>query len=68
VPPEGTVEIEAFDVEVVDPTGAGDTRPLAGLSREAGRFAAATAALNCTGDGARGGLATRGEVEGMFEE
>jgi hypothetical protein len=36
VTPEGSVEMEAFDVEVVDPTGAGDTRPLAGLSREAG--------------------------------
>jgi ribokinase/sulfofructose kinase len=74
VTPEGTVDVEAFDVDVVDPTGAGDAFT-AGLvdawllegrpAREAGRFAAAAAALNCTGDGARGGLATRGEVEAL---
>jgi hypothetical protein len=68
VTPERSVDIEAFDVEVVDPTGTGDTRPLAGLSREAGRVAAAAAALNCTGDGARGGLATRAEVERLITE
>jgi ribokinase/sulfofructose kinase len=66
VTPENTVEVEAFDVEVVDPTGTGDTRPLAGLSREAGRVAAAAAALNRTGDDARGGLATRAEVEELL--
>jgi ribokinase/sulfofructose kinase len=71
VSPERTVNIEAFDVDIVDPTGAGDafvaglidTWLLEGQSpTEAGRFAAAVAALNCTGDGARGGLATREEV------
>jgi ribokinase/sulfofructose kinase len=62
---------------VVDPTGAGDAFT-AGLvdawllegrpAREAGRFAAAAAALNCTGDGARGGLATRAEVERLVTD
>ena len=77
VTPEEAVEVAAVDVDVVDPTGAGDAFT-AGLvdawllegrpAREAGRFAAAAAALNCTGDGARGGLATREEVERLVTE
>lgn len=71
VTPERTVEVAAFDVEDVDATGAGDAF-VAGLvdawvlddrpPRETGRFAAAVAALNCTGEGARGALPTREEV------
>ena len=72
--PDGVVEIPAFDVDVVDPTGAGDAfhaaladawlldgRP----AGEAGEFAAAVAALNCTGDGARGGLPSREAAEAL---
>lgn len=63
--------IPAFEVETVDTTGAGDAFT-AGLlhswllgsrtPRDAGRFAAATAALNCTAENARGGLPTEEEV------
>lgn len=70
--PETTVEVSAYDVDVVDATGAGDAF-VAGLIDawlldgrdpwEAGRRAAAVAALSCTGDGARGGLPTREGVE-----
>jgi ribokinase/sulfofructose kinase len=69
--PETVVEVPAYDVDVVDATGAGDSF-VAGLidgwlidgsdPAEAGRHAAAVAALNCTGDGARGGLPTREAV------
>ncbi|NHN61027.1 MULTISPECIES: carbohydrate kinase family protein [Halorussus] len=65
------VEIPAFEVETVDTTGAGDAFT-AGLIHAwllgeespevAGRFAAATAALNCTAANARGGLPTEREV------
>jgi len=68
---DATVEVPAYDVDVVDATGAGDAF-VAGLIPawlldgrdpwEAGRHAAAVAALSCTGDGARGGLPTREEV------
>ncbi len=71
------VAVDAFDVETVDPTGAGDAFH-AGLvhawlledrpAREAGRFAAAVAALNCTGNGARGGLPTRERVTDFLAE
>lgn len=64
--------IPAFSVEAVDTTGAGDAFHAGlihglflrgwGLAR-AGRFAAALAALNCLGPGARGGLAGEEEVE-----
>ena len=74
---EGIHELPAFEVPVADETGAGDAY-VAGLidrwvlggddAREAGRFAAAAAALNVTGDGARGGLATRSEVESFLAE
>ncbi|WP_435180852.1 carbohydrate kinase family protein [Halorussus sp. AFM4] len=71
------VEIPAFEVETVDTTGAGDaftaglihTWLLGGESPEtAGRFAAATAALNCTAANARGGLPTDGEVRKFLDE
>lgn len=74
--PDGSVEIPAFDVDVVDPTGAGDAFHAALADawlldgkppREAGRFAAAVAALNCTGDGARGGLPSREAVAALLD-
>ncbi|GAA0220164.1 carbohydrate kinase family protein [Halobaculum roseum] len=74
---EGLHELPAFEVPVVDETGAGDAYVAALIDRwvlggddvrEAGRFAAAAAALNVTGDGARGGLATRAEVESYLAE
>jgi len=74
VTPERVAEVPAYDVETVDATGAGDAF-VAGLidawlleerdPPEAGRHAAAVAALSCTGDGARGGLPTR-EAVGRF--
>jgi len=69
---EGLHDLPAFDVAVADETGAGDAyvatlidRWVLGEddAREAGRFAAAAAALNVTEEGARGGLATRGQIE-----
>lgn len=64
-------EISAFEVDIVDTTGAGDAFT-AGLvhawlcgdrpAAEAGRFAAAAAACNCTAAGARGGLPSAAEV------
>ncbi|MWG34947.1 PfkB family carbohydrate kinase [Halomarina oriensis] len=69
---EERTEVPAFPVDVVDTTGAGDAFS-AGLldawvlddrsARDAGRFAAAVAAANCTAAGARGGLPTRTTVE-----
>lgn len=60
-----TVDVPAFDVDVVDTTGAGDAF-VAGLVDRwllgdddlatAGRFAAALGALNCRAEGARGGM------------
>jgi ribokinase/sulfofructose kinase len=74
--PDGTVEVAAFDVDAVDATGAGDAFA-AGLvdawilegrpPAEAGRFAAAVAALNCTAEGARGGLPTREAVRDLLD-
>ncbi|WP_458206785.1 carbohydrate kinase family protein [Haladaptatus sp. NG-SE-30] len=68
----GVTEVPAFDVPAVDTTGAGDAHT-AGLIHEwllrgsdpaeAGEFAAAVAALNCTEEGARGGLPMSEEVE-----
>ncbi|WP_134668694.1 carbohydrate kinase family protein [Halorussus marinus] len=73
---ESVSEIPAFDVETVDTTGAGDAFT-AGLIHAwlldgrppaaAGRFAAATAALNCTAETARGGLPTARDVEAFLE-
>ena len=75
--PGTVVEVPAYDVDVVDTTGAGDAF-VAGLidawlldgrdPADAGRHAAAVAALSCTGDGARGGLPTREAVERFREE
>ncbi|WP_115862462.1 carbohydrate kinase family protein [Halorussus litoreus] len=69
-------EIPSFDVPVADTTGAGDAFT-AGLAHAwllgnrspaaAGRFAAATAALNCTAENARGGLPTADEVEAFLD-
>ena len=66
------VDVPAFDVDVVDETGAGDAY-VAGLidtwllgdrdPAAAGRFAAATAALACTAVGARGNPPTTEQVE-----
>ncbi|KAB1187506.1 MULTISPECIES: carbohydrate kinase family protein [Haloferax] len=73
---ETVTEIPAFDVDVNDTTGAGDTFT-AGLihtwllndysARDAGRFAAATAALNCTALGARGYLPSVSAVREFLE-
>ncbi|USZ69494.1 carbohydrate kinase family protein [Halorussus salilacus] len=70
------LEVPAFEVEVADATGAGDAFT-AGLvhawllggrsSVEAGRFAAAAAALNCTAEGARGGLPTEDEANELLD-
>jgi ribokinase/sulfofructose kinase len=70
------IEIPAFEVETVDTTGAGDAFT-AGLlhgwllgnrtPEGAGRFAAATAALNCTAENARGDLPTEKEVDEFLE-
>nr|WP_277813212.1 PfkB family carbohydrate kinase [Haloferax sp. ATB1] len=73
----GTVtDVPAFKVDVTDTTGAGDTFT-AGLihtwllnddtAHNAGRFAAATAALNCTELGARGNLPAESDVQAFLE-
>jgi sulfofructose kinase len=75
---EGTViDIPAFEVAIEDTTGAGDIFT-AGLihawlldessATEAGRFAAAAAALNCTTEGARGCLPDEFEVRTFLED
>ena len=66
----------AFAVTCVDSTGAGDAfhggfvaaclRDPAGEVEEIMAYANAVAALNCRGYGARGGLPTPGEVEGLL--
>ncbi|UIO98871.1 carbohydrate kinase family protein [Halobaculum sp. CBA1158] len=72
---DGLYDLPAFDVSVVDETGAGDAYVAALVdrwiladapAREAGRFAAAAGALNVTENGARGGLATRTEIESFL--
>jgi ribokinase len=72
--PEGRWHVSAFEVAVVDTTGAGDAfngalavalaerRPLI----EALRFASATAALACTGRGAQPAMPTRAVVERLL--
>lgn len=77
VTPDETVEVRAFDVDVVDETGAGDAF-FAGLidawvlegrdPTDAGAFAAAVAALNCTGEGARGALPSREAARELVRE
>ena len=71
------IDVPAYEVAVEDETGAGDAY-VAGLltawlgegrpAAAAGRFAASAAALNCTATGARGGLATREEVESLVAD
>ncbi|QCC49234.1 carbohydrate kinase family protein [Halobellus limi] len=73
---EAVIDVPAFDVDVEDTTGAGDAFT-AGLirswiledhsARDAGRFAAAAAALNCTATGARGNLPSESEVRAFVE-
>ena len=69
--------IPAFDVDAVDTTGAGDAFTAALTERwlldaddagAAGRFAAATAALNCRAPGARGGLPDESAVSAFLAE
>jgi ribokinase/sulfofructose kinase len=69
--------VEAFAVQAVDTTGAGDAFHaglIYGLLLQdwplprAGQFASALAALNCTGLGARGGLVGRDEVVQFLRE
>lgn len=69
-----TVHVPAFPVAAVDTTGAGDALHAAliaewGLARrpavEAGRFAAAAAALACGDFGCRSALPTRAEVDAL---
>jgi ribokinase/sulfofructose kinase len=71
------VDVPAFSVDVTDETGAGDAY-VAGLihawllgedaAAEAGEFAAATAALNCTAAGARGNLPTEDDVREFLDD
>jgi 2-dehydro-3-deoxygluconokinase len=70
--PDGTrTELPAFEVESVDPTGAGDAFAAAFVvaylsgepPEEAGTFASAVGALTATGVGAVAPLPRRGEVE-----
>jgi ribokinase/sulfofructose kinase len=68
---DAVTEVPAFDVNTEDTTGAGDAFA-AGLihtwlldtdsGRDAGRFAAAAAALSCTANNARGQLPTDADV------
>ncbi|WP_144921645.1 carbohydrate kinase family protein [Halorubrum salsamenti] len=77
-------EIDAFDVDVVDATGAGDSFVAALIDRwiaggddsraervgveDGVRFAAAVAAINCTSRFTQPGLPTRDEVEAFLAE
>jgi sugar/nucleoside kinase (ribokinase family) len=74
---DSLTHVPAFDVSVTDETGAGDSY-VAGLihswllaerdAETAGRFAAATAALNCTAGGARGNQPAESTVETFLDE
>ncbi len=74
---EQQARVDAFAVQAVDTTGAGDAFHaglIYGLLLQdwpllrAGQFASALAALNCTGLGARGGLVDRAEVAQFLRE
>lgn len=69
--------VDAFPVETVDTTGAGDAFVAGLLDRwllggesaaDAGRFAAAAAALNCEAEGARGGIASAEAVRAFLAD
>lgn len=71
------VSVDAFDVDPVDTTGAGDAFTAALVDRwlladepplAAGRFAAATAAINCTAEFAQPGLPTAEEVRAFLAD
>lgn len=74
---EGRFEfIPAFQVDSVDPTGAGDAYHAALISAwlldgmpppSAGKFASAAGALNCRAEGARQALPTRREIEALIQ-
>lgn len=73
---EAAIEVPAFDVEIEDSTGAGDAFTaglihswmLGGASAaEAGRFAAGSAALNCTAESACGRLPTDSTVRAFLD-
>ena len=68
-------EVPAFDVDAEDTTGAGDVFTAGlihtwllrnGSVRDAGRFAAAAAALSCTSKNARGQLPTATDVRAFL--
>jgi sugar/nucleoside kinase (ribokinase family) len=74
--PEETVTVSSFDIDAVDTTGAGDAFA-AGLIHtwlyeqetmpEAGRVAAAMAALNCRNLGGQAALPTREELQAFLQ-
>jgi sulfofructose kinase len=72
----GLHHLPAFEVEVVDTTGAGDVFHGAyalamgegQTVQQAMRFAAAVAALKCTRQGGRAGIPTRAEVDAFLHE
>ena len=71
---EGPRRVKAYEVQAVDPTGAGDAFAAALAVRlaegatldEAAVFASATAAIACTKPGAQSALPTRKQVEGFI--
>lgn len=74
---EDVLEVPAFDVDVVDTTGAGDAF-VSGLihrwlltgepAEDAGRFAAAAGGYNCTKESARGGMVEEERLEEFLRE
>ena len=73
---ERRVDVPAYTVDAVDTTGAGDAFTAALIHAwlledepmtDAGCYAAAAAALNCTAAGARGNLPTRGAVRSFLD-
>lgn len=76
VTPTDTVHVPAFDVDAVDTTGAGDAYVAGLLDRwvladetpqDAGRFAAAVAAINCASAYTQPGLPTHEDVVEFLE-
>lgn len=74
---EEVVHVPAFDVDVVDTTGAGDAF-VSGLihrwlledesAESAGRFATAAAGYNCTEESARGGMVDENRIEAVLND